>query len=451
MASRTRTPSKKDNESDNEKFAREIAELKKPVQPTEFGGAYGTLFLTFVLPIVLYWIWASMEFNEGYLLRPKALSPSAFYDFFLSDEDGLWGYIKKGAWPTWKAAALYFSWFFFQAFLQAFVPGPIVLGVPLPGGQRLKYKLNGWASWWITVFGVPAILYALGIPFTILYENYGSNLSVVVLFSFAFTLFLKFHAKVVDNEERMSGYFWYDFWMGFERNPRFGDFDLKLFCEVRPSLMLWVLFNFSMAAKQYEQFGEITLSTALVLAFHFWYVTDYYYHEEYILTTMDVITEKFGFMLVFGDLAWVPFTYCFQMYYLLKHTVNGHPVQISPYYCLFVIALFSIGFYLFRWVNSQKHDFRRNVDTNPNYTIWGKKPTYILTKRGTKLLTSGWWGIARHLNYTGDMMIGWVWCLPCKFDSVAPYFYGLYFSSLDLKQWYQRRVRGHYLSISSMK
>jgi hypothetical protein len=29
------------------------------------------------------------------------------------------------------------------------------------------------------------------------------------------------------------------------------------------------------------------------------------------------------------------------------------------------------------------------------------QPTYIETKRGTKLLTSGFWGVARHLNYTG--------------------------------------------------
>ncbi len=34
------------------------------------------------------------------------------------------------------------------------------------------------------------------------------------------------------------------------------------------------------------------------------------------------------------------------------------------------------------------------------------------TARGTKLLISGWWGIARHINYLGDLLMGLAWCLP---------------------------------------
>ena len=39
------------------------------------------------------------------------------------------------------------------------------------------------------------------------------------------------------------------------------------------------------------------------------YVWDALYFERAILTTMDITTDGFGFMLAFGDLAWVPFTY----------------------------------------------------------------------------------------------------------------------------------------------
>lgn len=28
------------------------------------------------------------------------------------------------------------------------------------------------------------------------------------------------------------------------------------------------------------------------------------------------------------------------------------------------------------------------------------------TERGTRLIISGWWGIARHINYTGDWLMG---------------------------------------------
>ena len=28
-------------------------------------------------------------------------------------------------------------------------------------------------------------------------------------------------------------------------------------------------------------------------------------------------------------------------------------------------------------------------------------------------MISGWWGIARHINYVGDWTMAWSWCLPC--------------------------------------
>ena len=53
-----------------------------------------------------------------------------------------------------------------------------------------------------------------------------------------------------------------------------------------------------------------------VCAFHLLYVVDGLWYEPAILTTMDITTDGFGFMLAFGDIAWVPFTYCLQARYL---------------------------------------------------------------------------------------------------------------------------------------
>ena len=38
---------------------------------------------------------------------------------------------------------------------------------------------------------------------------------------------------------------------------------------------------------------------------------------------------------------------------------------------------------------------------------------FLQTKRGTKLLTSGWWGAARKINYTGELL------LPCLSLSIS--------------------------------
>ena len=78
--------------------------------------------------------------------------------------------------------------------------------------------------------------------------------------------------------------------------------------------------NLSFAAKQYQLYGTVTTPMILVNAFQFLYIADYYYHEEAILTTWDIKHENFGWMLCWGDLVWVPFTYTLQADYLINHT-----------------------------------------------------------------------------------------------------------------------------------
>jgi delta14-sterol reductase/lamin-B receptor len=52
------------------------------------------------------------------------------------------------------------------------------------------------------------------------------------------------------------------------------------------------------------------------------------------------------------------------------------------------------------------------------------------TTRGTKLLISGWWGVARKINYTGDWIMGLSWCLVTGLDTTVTYFYVIYFAIL---------------------
>lgn len=56
--------------------------------------------------------------------------------------------------------------------------------------------------------------------------------------------------------------------------------------------------------------------------------------QEAVLTTMDIVHDGFGFMLVFGDLAWVPFTYSLQASFLVVH-----PQTLSSLRAALIIAL----------------------------------------------------------------------------------------------------------------
>lgn len=166
--------------------------------------------------------------------------------------------------------------------------------------------------------------------------------------------------------------------------------------------------------------GHVTLSMILVNIFQLVYVVDSLLQEPSILTTMDITTEGFGFMLAFGDLAWVPFTYTLQARYLVSH-----PVALSPAFTAFIVALNFVGYAIFRGANSQKDIFRKDPGDR---RVAGLKT--MPTERGRKLLISGWWGYARHINYTGDWLMGLAWCLCCGGGSVIPYFYAIYFATL---------------------
>ena len=74
-----------------------------------------------------------------------------------------------------------------------------------------------------------------------------------------------------------------------------------------------------------------------------------------MLTQMDITTDGFGYMLSFGDLVWVPFTYGIQARYLAFHPVDlGLPASAA------IVALNVIGFYIFRTANSDKDSFRKH-------------------------------------------------------------------------------------------
>jgi len=208
--------------------------------------------------------------------------------------------------------------------------------------------------------------------------------------------------------------------MGHELNPRIGNFDLKVFFELRPGLIGWTMLNAAMAAKQYEMSGTVSAAMVLVNVFQLVYVVDALYFEAAILTTMDVTTDGFGYMLAFGDMAWVPFTYGIQARYLAFTQVELTPVHIA---CILGVSL--LGYYIFRGANGQKNAFRSNPK-DPSVSHLKTLPT----KRGTKLIIDGWWGTSRHINYLGDWIMSLSWCLPCGFNHVIPYFYSIYFAIL---------------------
>ena len=381
-----------------------------------------------------------------------------------------------GPWPglprplfTWPAFWAVPAWFAFQAGLHFLLPGPVVHGAPLRDGRRLAYKLTGLANLGVTLLLAAVLGFSpstlagpaasrLRLPAWVpggggaaaapplrlawAHDNVVPLLTSACAWSTLLSLALyaaSFRGRSGPAASKpllaLGGdtpSHLYNFFMGRELNPRgtaglpgrlgaaVARFDWKEFCELYPGLIGWVVLDVAACASALSTSRTIPPALAMVTAFHTLYVADALAHERAILTTMDITTDGFGFMLAFGDLAWVPFIYSLPARY-----AADFPAPLSHAASVAIYALFFTGYAIFRGSNSQKDAFR----SDPASPALAHLRT-LTTASGRRLLVSGWWGVARHVNYLGDWLLGLAWCLPCGAGSCVPYFYAVYFGVL---------------------
>ncbi len=364
----------------------------------------------------------------------------------------LFYYIIVGEIPvfTLKALEIYTVWIVFQIILAVFLPDKLHLILPnymgglrqgsvTPAGNKLTYQINGLQSWLIS-----HILFIVFITPTIIADNWGPLLIITNITGYSLALFAYIKAKTrpsYKNDNKYSGNFIYDFYMGIELNPRISSFDFKLFFNGRPGIIAWTLINFSFAAKQYATLGYITNSMVLVNVLQAIYVLDFFWNEAWYLKTIDIAHDHFGWMLAWGDCVWLPYMYTLQAFYLFYN-----PVELNNIYASFVLLLGLLGYAIFRSSNNQRYRFR---EQQGKMTIWGKEaqgiPCFYTTSdsktHSNIFLVSGWWGISRHMNYMGDLILSLSYCLACGFHSIVPYFYFFYLSILLIHRCYRDEHR----------
>jgi len=150
------------------------------------------------------------------------------------------------------------------------------------------------------------------------------------------------------------------------------------------------------------------------------------------------------------------------MYTLQTQYLAKHDVQLSNFAAAAVSLLGLSGYVLFRSVNDQKDMARR---TKGQCIIWGRKAVFLkctyTTSDGkqheTLLLTSGtsqssiyrsllmyragWWGLARHANYVGDLMLSYAMCAACGTHHLLPWFYAVYMTAILVHRCFRDEQR----------
>ncbi len=311
--------------------------------------------------------------------------------------------------------------FGFLAFLfvgSKIVPGPSIQGVKLKTGERRSYKLNGLNLYLVVLLTVALAHYFKWFSLSSLHKYFFPLFVVTNIFAFAMTGVLYLVGKNTPDALEHEGPVGVlkALFYGVELNPTWWGVDLKMY-SYRPSLIGLSLFNISFAVAQYEQTGALSLAMILYQVFTLIYVLNYFQFEHGMVFTWDIIAERFGWMLVWGDYVLVPFFYCIGGWFVLARTTEI-PVWMAVLLCF----QFALGFWLFRGANDQKHRFKMD----PQARIWGA-PAKTL---GGRLLISGFWGIGRHLNYTGEILLYFAYIMTAGFASFTPYLLPTWLSCL---------------------
>lgn len=248
----------------------------------DFGGSLGVCTMMICFPLLMYYMWIGATFYDGGFPRPTEGQTLVEW---LKHMGNL---VYEFAFPSLYAWELYWGFFIFEAACYCLMPGIYTYGKPLPheGGKQLKYYCSGLWSWYTTIL-IAGALHLTGVfPLYTIIDQFGPIMSVAICSGFIVSIVAYISAIYRGAQHRMTGYFFYDFFMGAELNPRmFGILDFKMFFEVRLPWFILFLLTSATAARQYENYGYVSAEVCFMLLAHFLYTNSCGKGEELITTT----------------------------------------------------------------------------------------------------------------------------------------------------------------------
>jgi delta14-sterol reductase len=310
--------------------------------------------------------------------------------------------------------------------LHLLVPAQRTLGyVRDAAGAPLRYRLNG-----LYVLLVVVALWAAaarwGLPWDLFYVERWSMAAGACAVGLVFTLAMVLPAQ------RVSSSLLADLYLGRRENPQWGAgrVDAKMYLYLAGAVLL-ELNVLSFTARHLRLHADDPSPGVLLYAGLFtFFVVEYLSFERVHLYTYDFFAERVGFKLGWGCLAFYPFFYCVGLWSVAERPNPHTPLPLLGFYGL----LFFCGWGLSRGANLQKFLFK----TEPQKRLFGLIAPSALTGDGKQLLCSGFWGLSRHVNYLGEilMAVGLALALGYPGD-VFPWLYPLYYVALLVPRQHQ--------------
>jgi delta14-sterol reductase len=285
-------------------------------------------------------------------------------------------------------------------------------------GQPLRYRLNGLRVLFATL-ALYALACALGwLPWDFFYVHRLAMAAGACALGLAFTL------AIVLPAPRHKGLL-ADLYLGRLANPQWGGgrLDAKMFLYLVGAVML-ELNLVSFTAYHLMLFPDDPSEGVILYALLFsFFVVEYLNFEEVHLYTYDFMAERVGFKLGWGCLVFYPFFYPIGLWALAD---RPDPHTLTPLLVLYALLFFA-GWVLARGANLQKFWFKRD----PQAKAFGLLEPRAISDGRRHVLASGFWGLSRHINYLGEILMatGLTLCLGYP-TAIAPWLYPLYYVAL---------------------
>ncbi len=295
-------------------------------------------------------------------------------------------------------------------------------------GRPLEYRLNG-----VPVLLVTVVLWATAcvqgvVPWNFLWVHRWASLGGAI------TLGLLFSAVAYATSPGTGRGALADFFFGRPENPRIlggvgvgvgvdVGVDVKMLLYLVGATMLELnLLSFAAHHVLAHPLGPspgVLLYTAMLS----WFVLDYLFFERVHLYTYDLFAERVGFKLGWGCLAFYPYFYVVGLW----STVALPTPAVPGWWWPLAIAIFAAGWCLARGANLQKFFFK----LDPNHRFLGLFAPSVVGDGERTLLCSGLWGISRHVNYLGEILMATGTVLALGWPTaLGPWLYPLYYVAL---------------------